>query len=227
MFQLNRGEFAFKQLHFEMDLRAHNLYVFVIMCVYLVGWLAINIFAFGLNYAKFNKQTVEWIKSPRVYSLYVCECVCSRMRVRPYSLNSHTFVPPNRCSNALNGINDAKHLFQSKLIYKRKRSTSIFTFLHARVVLWSRIDIIYSKKKTETAWICKSASRKAEKKKKHGNNYLLCNSKSLSKHRQEVVRLLFTSIQTSRLESKNKQKYQQNKQKSANGRALRFSGGLC
>lgn len=50
MFQLNRGEFAFKQLHFEMDLRAirtqtqahgePNLYE----CEYIVGWLAINIF---------------------------------------------------------------------------------------------------------------------------------------------------------------------------------------
>lgn len=72
--------------------------------------------------------------------------------------------------------------------------------------------------------------------KKNTPTITFCVIQRLSKRLQEVVRLLFTSINVrwNRIKKKtatnkrtNKQKYQQNKQKSTNGRALCFSGGRC
>lgn len=123
--------------------------------------------------------------------------------------------------------------YSNQSSFKRKRSMPIFT-----IFTWlccfdcEQIDINVFKN------LDLNAERKThshQHQHQHGNNYLLCNSKSLESSTRSCSSFVdfFFSL-TSTLESStkkkkhtqtNKQKYQQNKQKSANGRAL--SGGRC
>lgn len=120
--------------------------------------------------------------------------------------------------------------YSNQSSFKRKRSMPIFTIFTWLCCLWLRID--RHKCIQKPGFECR---KKHSHQHQHGNNYLLCNSKSLDSSTRSCSSFaVFFSVsyKYAGIEHKakkntqtNKQKNQQNKQKSANGRAL--SGGRC